>query len=101
MKKVGDLIGDAIGRKELLRTARAQVAMQRWPEAVGEILARVTEPQSYDSGTIWVLVNGSSWAQELHFAKDTVLQRLNSFAGEEKMFTELRTTSRKRLRRDE
>lgn len=98
MKKVGDLIGAAIGRKEVLVTARAQIALQRWPEAVGAILARVTEPQGYENGTVWVEAQGSSWAQELHFAKETVLRRLNEIAGEENLFRDLRTTPRKRIR---
>ena len=38
MRKVNDMLAAAIGRPEVLRMARAQIAMQHWGEIVGDAL---------------------------------------------------------------
>lgn len=80
----------AMGNDEVLRVARAQAAMRRWPEVVGVMLAGKSHPDRYGRGTVWVAVEGSAWAQELRMMKDKILRRLDEVAGEPGLFTDVR-----------
>lgn len=79
----------AIGRPEVVKAARAWRTMHRWKEVVGEGLAERSTPDRYDRGTVWVAVRGSAWAQELRLMKETILERMNTMAGDT-LFTEIR-----------
>lgn len=80
----------AMGNEDVLRAARAQAAMRRWPEVVGVMLADRSHPDRYGRGTVWVAVEGSAWAQELRMMKDKILRRLDEVAGEAGLFTDVR-----------
>lgn len=82
MRKLSDVMGRAIGRKEVLRGGRAQLAMRRWPDIVGPILALHSEAERYDHGTLWVRASGSAWAQEIRLQQELILERLNEVAAE-------------------
>lgn len=90
MKRLQGMLGGALGRPEVLRTARAQLAMRRWPEAVGEALADKTIPDRFDRGTLWVVASGSAWAQEIRLRKEDIVRRLNEIAAEPGLFREVR-----------
>ena len=82
MKRLGHMLGDAIGRGEVIRAARAQAVMREWRQIVGEGLAQKSYPDRYDKGTVWVAVQGSAWAQELRMMKGQILEKLNGRARE-------------------
>ena len=90
MKPLGNILGPAVGREEVLRTARAQQVLRYWPEAVGEALAARSQPDRYEKGTVWVSVEGSAWAQELRLSKPTILAKLNEMASDRSLFMDLR-----------
>jgi predicted nucleic acid-binding Zn ribbon protein len=89
MRKVGNMLKDALGRDEILRTARAQNVLRSWPEVVGEQMARKSAPDRFTNGTVWVAVSGSAWAAELRLQRDEILRKLNDMSGE-KMFVNIR-----------
>lgn len=90
MRKVARLLPDALARREVLATARAQQTLRRWSEVVGEDLASRSQPDRYERGTVWVATTGSAWAQELRMMKDRILARLREMSGEEDLFREVR-----------
>jgi predicted nucleic acid-binding Zn ribbon protein len=90
MKKIGRMLSDALGRDEVLRTARAQAVMRQWPEIVGEALAKRSKPDRYDNGTLWVSVDGSAWAQELRMMSEIILRKLRILSQDPEMFTHVR-----------
>jgi len=90
MRRVGQVLPAALENDEVLRAARAQAAMRRWPEAVGVMLAERSFPDRFGRGTLWVAVEGSAWAQELRMMKDVILKRLNELSGEAGLFTDVR-----------
>ncbi len=90
MKRLQGMLGGALGRPEVLRTARAQIAMRRWPEVVGDALADKTLPDRYDKGTLWVVASGSAWAQEIRLRKEEIVRRMNEVAGEPGLFSDVR-----------
>ena len=89
MRKLSDVMGRAIGQREILRGARAQVVMRRWPEVVGPILAQHSSAERYERGALWVRASGSAWAQELRLQQDVIVARLNELGGED-LFQSLR-----------
>src|SRR5436305_12355011 len=90
MRKLSHVIPDAIAREEILRAGRAQVALRKWEEAVGPMLASKSAPDRYDHGTVWVAVTGSAWAQELRMVKNQILSKLRQISGDAKLFTDVR-----------
>lgn len=90
MRRVRQVLPAAMENKEILRAARAQAAMRRWPEVVGVMLAGRSHPDRFGRGTVWVAVEGSAWAQELRMMKEKILQKLNDVSGEPGLFTDVR-----------
>jgi predicted nucleic acid-binding Zn ribbon protein len=48
----------------------------RWPEIVGEEIAKRTKPECLRNGALVVRVANSVWAQELSFHKKVIVNRL-------------------------
>lgn len=84
------MLGQAIGKEEVLRMARAQRVLKEWPTIVGPAMAGRSHPERYDHGTVWVAVTGSAWAQELRMIKDVIIARLEDRAGETGLFLDVR-----------
>ena len=93
MRRLGDLLGSAVDRSEVLRAARAQRIIRKCPEFVGPVLAEKCLPDRYDHGTLWVGAVGNAWAQEIRFQADTILDRMNEAAGE-RLFIKMRVGTR-------
>ena len=90
MKRAGQVLPQAVGRDEVLRTAAAQKILRDWPAIVGESLASKSHPDRYGRGTVWVAVQGSAWAQELRMRKELILNRLRERCGDASLFTDVR-----------
>ena len=90
MRRLRQVLPAALENDEVLRIARAQAAMRRWPEVVGPMLADRSFPDRSGRGTVWVAVEGSAWAQELRMMKEKILIRLNEVSGEKALFTDVR-----------
>lgn len=96
MKRLSDLLGEALDRRELLRSAEAQTVLRRWSEVVGGALATHTAPDAFDRGTVWVCTSGSAWAQEVRLRRETILNRLNGMARSPGLFRDLKVSVRSR-----
>ncbi|HWA83229.1 MAG TPA: DUF721 domain-containing protein [Fimbriimonadaceae bacterium] len=90
MRSLQGMLRQAIGKEEVLRTARAQRVLREWPAIVGPAMAARSHPERYDHGTVWVAVTGSAWAQELRMIKDVILAKLEERAGETGLFIDVR-----------
>lgn len=90
MRRVREVLPAALQNDEVLRIARAQTAIRRWPEVVGRMLAERSWPDRFGRGTLWVAVEGSAWAQELRMMKDRILRNLNAVSGEAALFQDVR-----------
>lgn len=90
MRKVRHVLEFAIDKREVLRAARAWRALRQWDEAVGPALAQKSCPDRYEHGTVFVAVEGSTWAMELRMRKDEILARLRSISDEPTLFDKLR-----------
>lgn len=98
MRRLSEVMGEAVERVEVLRLARAQAVLRRWSEAVDPPMSERCRPDRYDRGTLWIATDSATWAQELRFHRDRILRTLNSLAGERALFTDLRVAIRKPIK---
>lgn len=61
-----------------LRKIREYDAVTRWPDIVGEQIARVTEAVRIDRGVLVVRVKNGPWRNELTMRKREILEKTNS-----------------------
>lgn len=85
LRDILDETVDALGLRERLRAFRA---LLNWEEVVGKTVAAAAQPEALKEGKVFVAVKSSAWIQELRFQQQTILQRLNEYAGAP-IFTEL------------
>ena len=90
MRKVRDVLPQAIDNDAALDAVRAMRILRRWPEIVGDKLASKCRPDRFTRGTVWVAVSGSSWAQELRMMKEIILGRLQDMAQSDSLFLDVR-----------
>lgn len=85
LRDILDETVDALGLRERLRAFRA---LLNWEEVVGKTVAAAAQPEALKEGKVFVAVKSSAWIQELRFQQQTILQKLNEYAGVP-IFTEL------------
>jgi predicted nucleic acid-binding Zn ribbon protein len=56
-------------------------AVREWPDAVGPQVARRARAVSFQTGTLFVEVDGSAWLQELSILKRDLVRRVNQRLG--------------------
>jgi hypothetical protein len=69
---------DALGLRDRLRAIRA---LLNWEEVVGKTVAAAAQPEALKEGKVFIAVKSNAWIQELRFQQQTILQRLNEYAG--------------------
>lgn len=80
MKKIGDMIGKAMDRPEIMDAVLANRVLKQWEQVVGAAMAQRCAPDRFDRGVLWVAVEGSAWAQELRMNKGILLKKLNGIS---------------------
>lgn len=90
MKRIADILQIAIEDKGVLQAAKAQSVLAQWLEAVGETLAAKVRPDRYDHGVLWVIADGSAWANEVRLRSETICDRLNVLADDPGLFVSIK-----------
>jgi hypothetical protein len=90
LNQIDNLLATAIGRPDVIRTAKAIRVLRRWPEIVGIELARACRPTNYEKGTVWIATSSAEWSQELRMQTDRILAELRKQSGEPDLFVTLR-----------
>jgi hypothetical protein len=70
-------LGALLGRTALARP-RDRVDRDTWGRAVGDRVAKRTEPVTLQNGVLFVRVASSVWAQELSLLAPTIISRLRA-----------------------
>lgn len=80
---------DFSGFSEILRGVRLPKVVRdhlrhhalwaKWPEIVGPELSRVTSPREIKSKSLEISVAHQAWAQQLHFLRGSILNRIRQF----------------------
>ena len=63
---------------EFAQALEESEAVKRWPDAVGEVIAKHAEAVSVRAGVLRVRVDHPIWRSELQFRKRQILEKLNA-----------------------
>jgi len=78
---IGDILTSAFKKRGMALRLEENAVFKLWPDAVGEQIARQTQPDRLHAGTLFVRTTSSVWVQQLHFMKEDIRQKLNHLSG--------------------
>jgi hypothetical protein len=77
MENIANVVTSVLESKGWRGKVLEQMAVELWPEVVGDVLSRHTVAEKFRGGTLYVRSRSPMWSQELHFHQDRVVARLN------------------------
>jgi predicted nucleic acid-binding Zn ribbon protein len=83
LNPLGAVLEQALKSLDLTEAALEARAVMIWGEVVGPQLAKATEAQKVQGGTLIVITRSSSWNQELSLQKPTLLRRYRERLGKD------------------
>ncbi len=83
MQRLGPAIEDLLGKLGISGKIREYDAVERWPDVVGQQVAKVTQAEAIKSGILIVRVSNGPWRNELQFLKAEIIRKLNEDLGQE------------------
>lgn len=86
---LGDALKRLIASLGIAPKLREVRALELWSEVVGEQIARMTEVERVEHGTLYVAVRSAPWRAELTMRRLELIERLNAAIGA-KVITEIR-----------
>ena len=82
-KRIKRILNAILRKLGLEKRIKECAILSFWNDAVGENIALHTKPLKVYDGRMTVLVESSSWTQELTFLKNRIIERLNRSIGKE------------------
>ncbi|MFQ6007873.1 MAG: DUF721 domain-containing protein [Candidatus Zixiibacteriota bacterium] len=61
------------------RSYHGWVVVSKWPQIVGEQVAKVARAFRFDDGVLYVAVPDAAWRQNLAMETDTILHKIRSY----------------------
>ena len=77
MDAVGNIVNDVLDARGWRSKVLEQMAVELWPEIVGETMARHTMAERFKNGVLSVRARSPQWTQELHFHQARIIARMN------------------------
>lgn len=77
MEAVGNVVNDVLDARGWRGKVLEQMAVELWPEIVGETMARHTMAERFKNGVLSVRARSPQWTQELHFHQARIIARMN------------------------
>lgn len=86
-RTIGNLLNDVLQQYGLMQRLKEFQAVEAWPEAVGEHIAKITQAREVRDGCLYVEIKSndyttSAWRNELYFMKADIVQKLNRKVGQ-------------------
>ncbi len=82
MDSINNIIKDILLELGFINLYYTGVLKQNWENIVGNLIASVSIPDRIERNILYIKCNNPSWKQELYFFKDEILEKVNSFIGE-------------------
>lgn len=80
---IGSIIGDVIKDLNIESKLNISNAFNCWKEIVGAEIYKKTKPEKIARGILYISVTTSTWANELSLMSGQLIEKINSFIGEE------------------
>ena len=77
MQNVSNIVNNVLDARGWRGKVLERMAVELWPEVVGEHIAQNTLAERFKNGTLYVRARSPQWTQELHFHEARVIARLN------------------------
>jgi len=77
MENVSEIVNGVLDARGWRGKVLERMAVELWPEVVGEMIARHTLAMRFKNGTLFVRARSPQWTQELHFHESRIITRLN------------------------
>jgi predicted nucleic acid-binding Zn ribbon protein len=79
--KLGDAI-DQLFKQEKLDIKMSQFMIKKnWKDIVGEMVANNTDDVSFNTKTVFVMLNSAALKHEVSFRKEEIVNSINKFCG--------------------
>ncbi len=83
------------GKGELSQQFQRWRLWRKWPEVVGRELAQVTQPVGYKRGTLILWADHPARIQDLHYIREALMIKINSYLGKKWIHNLTFTTDRR------
>jgi len=80
---IGSIIGDIVKKSNMSHGIKISNIFNHWEDIVGTEIYKKTKPKRITRGTLYVSVSTSIWANELSLMSGRLIEKINSFIGEE------------------
>ena len=82
MQSLGDSIGDLLKQTGIAQELKERKVISSWVRLMGPVIGRHTLKVELSNGKMKVALDHAAMRQELLFAKESILKKLNDEAGE-------------------
>ncbi len=80
---IGSIIGDVVENLNMKRKLNISRIFNCWEEIVGTEIYKKAKPKKVTAGVLYMSVTTSTWANELSLMSGQLIEKINSFIGEE------------------
>jgi len=80
---IGSIIGNVIENLNMRNKLNVSNIFNCWEKIVGAEIYKKTKPQKIARGILYISVTTSTWANELSLMSGQLIEKINSFIGEE------------------
>jgi predicted nucleic acid-binding Zn ribbon protein len=80
---IGSIIEGIIKDTDIKKRLNESRIFTDWKEIVGSEISKKTRPERISTGTLYLSVTTSIWANELSLMSDMLIEKINSYVGEE------------------
>lgn len=81
-EKIDSILKEFVSGLNLERKIKEARLFNHWGEIVGKDISKKTEPRKLVNGVLFVRVANSAWANELSLMSPLLVEKINSFVGE-------------------
>lgn len=78
---IGDILPNALKNYRRIPDSDMGKIWEIWNDAVGEMIAENARPSAFKGKLLIVNVNSSAWINNLRFAKDEIIRKVNAGLG--------------------
>ncbi|MDD5622311.1 MAG: DUF721 domain-containing protein [Actinomycetota bacterium] len=83
IENIGSIIDNVVKKMDIKRKLNISSIFNRWEEIVGTEIYKKSKPERIIRGILYISVSTSTWANELSLMSGQLIEKINSFIGEE------------------
>lgn len=76
--RVGDILKEAMKRRNIPVDIRDRKIVSDWENTVGPVISQQTRPEKIRNRTLYLTVSSPIWMQQLQFMKKELLEKVNA-----------------------